>query len=76
LSIGVPFPDDGPASSSSAFPGFVHPERYAAFSDLRDPQLLAISLLLPREVETSSGGSSSKIPWLLLYCHNPTYNRR
>ena len=43
LSIGVPFPDDEPPSSPSAFPGFVHPERYAAFSDLRDPQLLAIS---------------------------------
>src|SRR6266478_3414127 len=44
LSIGVPFPDDEPPSSPSVFSGFGYPERYAAFSDHRVPQHLAISL--------------------------------
>src|SRR5438552_9287113 len=43
LSIGVPFPDDEPPSSPSVFSGFGYPERYAAFSDHRVPQHLAIS---------------------------------
>src|ERR1022692_1958392 len=46
LSIGVPFPDDEPPSSPSAFSGFGYPERYAAFSAHRDPQHLAISRVL------------------------------